>query len=173
MSVAAANQNSEDKMEPYAAPAPSAVGSAERDPVNGPPREVVWAVRLLWLDLAIVVLRFLLPLSGTIKGKPVTVHFPRHLAVLIVAFQAYLIRKISRGENWARLLFLFLTASDLIWFFWASGRSSFEASVLQSRLDIVSRAMHVMAVYLLFTRSGSTWFKRPALAQDPPSAPAD
>lgn len=172
MSVAAANQNSEDKMEPYAAPAPSAVGSAERDPVNGPPREVVWAVRLLWLDLAIAVLRFLLPFSGTMNGQPVTVHFPLHIPVLTVAFVAYLIRMISRGENWARLLYLILTAYDLIWFL-ALGRSSFEASVLQSRLDIVSRAMHVMAVYLLFARSGSTWFKRPALAQDPPTAPVD
>ena len=150
-------------MEPQAAPAPSA-------PDSDPPREVVWAVRLLWVTFAMTWLPVISPVTTTYRGQPVTVHTPVLLFSLVIGAMVYIIVMISRGKNWARMIYLFLFGWTVVLNLvspWPS--ATFIANVMSAILGLIETTVLV----LLFTRSGSTWFKRPPLRQDQPTAPAD
>lgn len=150
-------------MEPQAAPAPPV-------PDSGPPREVVWAVRLLWVTFAMTWLPVIFPATTTYRGQPMTVYSLVLLYSLVTGAMVYIIVMISRGKNWARVLYLFLFGCTVVLNLvspWPS--ATFTANVMSAILGLIETTVLV----LLFTRSGSAWFERPALAQHQPTAPAD
>jgi hypothetical protein len=65
---------------------------------------------------------------------------------------------IARGYNWARIAYLVLTvlSAAILWSTWQQliGEGSIELV-----LNAVSVALELVALFLLFTRPGSLWFR--------------
>ena len=121
------------------------------------PKQVVVAVGLLWLGLAVsipvVSLGFTHDLDADIL--PILVI----LTALAFAFSAFLNVLIYRGRNWARIVSLVL--------YLLSGLAIFipvDESVASDRLeDVLNSLVYLLeggALYLLFSMPGKLWFNQ-------------
>jgi len=75
-----------------------------------------------------------------------------------VAILAWLSFKIWKGRNWARITFLAMTALGLP-FFSSAVKSYFAASSAAGYVSLLQTALQLVALYLIFARPGSDWFK--------------
>ena len=140
--------------DPYAPPS-AEVADAVPPPKGSPPRPVAIAVRLLWLSLFLGVPSLVLVVLRSPSGTATSVGVVLQLALFALA--AYLNVCIHRGKNWARVISLIFTLIGLM--FLAFIPSPSDVSVIEWLLAVASAALDVVAMYLLFSKPGSSWFK--------------
>lgn len=136
------------------------------------PKPVTVAVALLWASLALAFLRALWQLSGPAMPDMRAAGGALFFLAAAFALWAFLVTKIGRGRNWARLTFLslFLVAG-------VSRGALFLAQVLSGNflpdpVVIVGGILNAVAVVLLFLPVSSSWF-RAVKVREAPSAPSD
>ena|SRR5277367_2271226 len=127
------------------------------------PREVDWAVRLLWISLIIELL-----------VSPLDWHYSKGAESLLgllskdlftFGFQSILISKISQGANWARITFLVLSLLGVALII---GLFSIFRPQIPSRVPLVfwlisglQIPIQAAALMLLFREPATCWFKGP------------
>jgi hypothetical protein len=126
------------------------------------PREVDWAIRLLWIMLAIALLASPLQwrlTTGVYGALGILVN-----DLFFFGINALLIWKISEGANWARITFLVLALFGIAVstaFAIGGGLSHFHIPVsiwVTSGLEILCQWS---ACVLLFSQAARYWFKGP------------
>jgi peptidoglycan/LPS O-acetylase OafA/YrhL len=136
---------------------PPAATVADIPPSDRGPRpdRVRTAVALLWASLGLGVATWVL---GMVRD-PET-HFSVFIVVftlLLLVFGAWVNAMVYWGKNWARILTLVLTLLSLLFVFVPVEGST--TSPIEDVITFVDLALCIAAVYLLFTRPGSLWFK--------------
>jgi hypothetical protein len=128
----------------------------QESPRSPPPAGVALAIRFLWISLALGIPSFLYGFSRSPGGVAFGISVVVQLA--LVGFAAYINVSIYRARNWARIVALVLTVLEVgILLF---GLTSTEEAVIEVVCNWVAAALDVAAMYLLFTRTASAWFKR-------------
>jgi hypothetical protein len=128
------------------------------EPAAGPrPRQVTWAVRLLWAEFALSILDF--ALGGYLK--PAGFNFFADLvgSVVTLPLEALVIYKIGHGRNWARHVALAaVLLSILLWYGAArEGNAGDAVTVIMGALELM---LDAVALFLIFGNPGRQWFKR-------------
>ena len=119
------------------------------------PEKVVTAVKLLYLVVAIGIIR-----TSMTVIRHVDVRSP-HLLILskmlLYAASVFLIYQVSKGKNWARWLLLAILAIA----FPLSVLPTFDAifhNPIHTLLGFLQLALYIVAMIFLFHRSSSQWF---------------
>lgn len=121
------------------------------------PSQIRTAVNLLWVSLAIGFAKSFIDMQHL--SAQASSAFTNFILVFVIAVMALLIVSISKGKNWARIIFLVLfvlgslPAVPLV-------LGEFTRSPLLGAFSIVQIAIQIFALYLLFTKPGSRWFKK-------------
>jgi len=119
------------------------------------PKQVTWAVRCFWTELALGVPELILQLSnGEIREYLVATLV---IIGVLSALQAWVIYKISIRRNWARYVALVATLLSALMTLGSSKTMSFGTQTIGSMGLLLDGA----ALFLLFTRPGKDWFKPP------------
>ncbi|MCG8606367.1 hypothetical protein MJD09_15455 [bacterium] len=117
----------------------------------------------VYLVYASVILRILGAFFTTIGQKwidePVFLTIPV-VGSLLVCFVGF---KIGRGENWARIVYLILVIWSLISF--PIFISDFSAPLIFTMIMILTLAMQVYTVIIIFTGESKKWFKKHKINQ--------
>ena len=118
------------------------------------PEKVVTAVKLLYLVVAIGIIR-----TSMTVIRHVDVRSP-HLLIfskmLLYAASVFLIYQVSKGKNWARWLLLAILAIA----FPLSVLPTFDAifhNPIHTLLGLLQLALYIVALIFLFHRSSSQW----------------
>jgi hypothetical protein len=126
------------------------------------PREVDWAVRLLWISLGI-----------TILVSPIEFHYAHgaeSLPGLLVndlfsfGIESVFIWKISQGANWARITYLVFFLISVAFTILAAifgPRTHFHFQAIIWVIGGVQILIESAALVLLFRKPGMYWFKGP------------
>ena len=121
------------------------------------PGTIGLAVKLLWVSLAVGLVRILLDFAHlSALGKAA---FTGFVLVFTLALMAWLIYKISAGKNWARITYLvlfllgFLPTLPVM-------LTEFSRSPLVAILTVVQVGLQVYALFLLFTKPVGAWFRK-------------
>lgn len=129
------------------------------------PVEVRWALKLLWLALALSVVQYLffLPVAISVLPTDPGAHGPGIFSLALpfggFAFGAYLNIKIARRKNWARIIKFVIAAASLgVQWAFSPGLTGFEYITAGA-----PPALSFAALYLLFLTSGHRWFRRTSL----------
>ena len=124
--------------------------------------EVAWAVRLLWISLAIgvigVLAQYLLEIS---IGLIVSLLISGGARYLITT---WLILRIAGGHNWARIVFLVIYIAGLGYmiFSWHSYAQWFTGEHPLYALELAAKTLlDLGAAFLLFMPRANRWFKPP------------
>jgi hypothetical protein len=139
---------------PYAPPK-SDVNLPSRRPAERP-REIVAAVRLMWLSLILVV-----PTSPyDLQTRP-WLGWVADIVLLgvIYAVSILIIVKINRGRNWARITALVLALMGVMGALIVTTTAPSEP-VWYLALSLVSMVVNGIGVYLTFRPPGSSWFRQ-------------
>lgn len=118
------------------------------------PKKVVTAIKLLYLMIAIGVIRTVMTVL-----RHVDVRSPHSLIItkiLIYAASLFLIYQISKGKNWARWLLLIIFAIA----FPLSVMPTFDAithNPVHALLGLLQLGLYIIAMVYLFQRSSSEW----------------
>ena len=143
---------------PYAPPV-----STVADPVevrSERPKEVTLAVKLLWLSffLGLISLFFQPAMNNRLQG----------VAVLIVmgisfAIWAWVISKIAKGRNWARITFLVLGILGTVFNIVATPMMMplYKAQPVSAAISLVNFVLEIYTIYLMLTAPARAWFKQP------------
>ena len=121
-----------------------------------PPAQIVWAMRMLWLSLGVSVLSlFVLPAPADVSAAAAAVGFAFQAAMLALA--TWLIVGIWRHKNWARIAYLVLFLLSLV----AMAVVTVPEGTpwAESVLNVASTLLDAVAMYLVFVKPGSDWFK--------------
>jgi hypothetical protein len=116
------------------------------------------AVALLWLSLALGIPELFLGPGRAEEGGAGTA-FVVVVALLFFAFAAFLNVKIYQGRNWARIVLLVLTVLSVVMMLFPSDESQAKGPLMQG-LYLLDVLIDVVAMYLVFAKPGSLWFKR-------------
>ena len=141
---------------PYAPPASHVSDPPDAQQLFPKPKQVRIAVGLLWLSLVVYIPTLYfeyrqLPSYGELILFTI-------LVSAILGFAAFLNVKISKGRNWARIVFLALVAISLLSYLVPDGGTRAVTSI-ESALSIIASALDVVALYLLFSWPGALWFR--------------
>jgi len=140
----------------YAPPVAEVREFAEEAPARPPrPRQVVWAVRLLWATTALSIPG----IYAELARAPSTRAMIGGLAAeaVAIAFVCFLYVGIHRGRNWARvvtLLFTILSTALVIFGPALPGRSRFDQF-----FTVLNTACDIACMILLYTSASSRFFK--------------
>lgn len=121
------------------------------------PAHVSWAVMALTSSIVVGFLASVLRLAGRVSGTAMILA----LAIVVVFFLVYgfLILKISRGRNWARIILLVLvlfgTPFAVPAYFVEIKKNFFSGA-----LSILVASLQLLGTGLLFTRNSNPWFRR-------------
>jgi len=130
------------------------------------PSQVVIAIRIMWAMLAVAGVMVVIPAAVLMLvhgGTSIFALAPSIVAVVLVALLALLIRAVSRGRNWARLLYGAL-AVLVILAICASFFSGLELALVALLLRIALIALYVFVLCLLFHPISNKWFRSPDAA---------
>jgi hypothetical protein len=146
------------KNNPYAPPT-ARVTDIESEAARVAPWQVRSAVYLLWASLALSMPSILSGIvnDGAREGRLYMIVMWVVLA-LMIAFAAWLITSIGRGRHWARIVYAALTA----WSFfsiWSGAQRQFEESWIFGVLYVITSAMDIVIIVLLFLPPSNTWFR--------------
>jgi len=126
------------------------------------PLEVLWAVRLLWISLAVgvigVLAKYLLEISIGLIVYLLISEGARYL------ISTWLILRIASGHNWARIVFLVIYVAGLGYmiFNWHSYAQWFTGEHLLYALELVAKTLlDLGAACLLLMPRANRWFKPP------------
>jgi FtsH-binding integral membrane protein len=141
---------------PYTPPQSLVVDVPEEDRLEERPSRVSTAVRLFWIELAISVFHAAWNWNSSadvvLEGVVVLVE------VATLGFEAWVIYKISRGRNWARIVAL-VSVSLAVLLFVGTFKQSFARSPTSVALGVTETVLDAIALYLLFTGPGRRWFR--------------
>ena len=115
------------------------------------PQPVVTAVYLLWVSLAVGLVKMLMYFSN-LSGMAAAA-FTSFILIFTFALIAFLIFKISAGRNWARITFLVMFIIGVL-------LGEFSRSAVVGALSAAQIGLQVYALFLLFTQPGSSWFRK-------------
>ena len=121
------------------------------------PQPVITAVNLLWASLAVGLVKMLMDFSNLSSMAPAA--FTNFILIFTFALIAFLIFKISAGRDWARITFLvmfiigILPALPIV-------LGELSRSAVVGVLSVAQIGLQVYALFLLFTRPGSSWFRK-------------
>jgi len=125
--------------------------------VHQKPKAVEIAVLVLWLTLALGLVMSVVRISHT--SLPVSSTLVYSILIISFAFSALCIYKISRGRNWARIIYLILlllgmfkTVPSLI--------LAIEHAPFSGSLSATVVAAQLVAMAFLFTGSSNGWFEQ-------------
>jgi len=128
--------------------------------VSGRPSSVLWAVRLLWVAVALgalfIAFRRLPPMSSGVSPLAV-----RAFGFLFLALWGWLIIKIATGRNWARLTWLVITALGTLSMLVSPAKLA-RLGPLEQASFTLQTTLQVMACVLLVSPRARRWFKHPA-----------
>lgn len=131
---------------------------------NPMPVQVGWAVKLLWLSLAIVAVPYWWYLLPTLVGTTPNASAMSGAAIALVSLMcgAYLNLMIARRKNWARITKLIWALVSLMTtvFIWP------RLGQFQSVKIAIAPALEFTALYLIFFTSGRLWFRHPASSKE-------
>lgn len=100
-----------------------------------------------------------LPVPGNNAPPPFGIGTMITIVVVVLAIYWFLIHKISKGSNWARILYLVFVILGLLG--WAI---NFQAAVSQGLFaliaGIINTLLGVIAMIYLFSPSARPWFKK-------------
>ncbi len=122
------------------------------------PRQVQIAVALLWLSLVLGIPEAALsnrPVDGGGAGVALVV-----VMLLLFGLVGFLNVKIYQGRNWARIVVLALTALSVVMMLFPPDEVQAEGPLLQG-FYLFDVLIEVAAMYLVFSKPGSLWFRRP------------
>jgi hypothetical protein len=142
---------------PYAPPKSNVVASHGRVEKTKP-RQVTYAVWLLWMSILLSIPTSIFEFDRTQQDRPLPETGLIVSFLLIYALEVALVLLISRGRNWARITFLALVALAIV----SASRGVFlilSYPVSQLALNAGILATELAAIYLLFTPPGSRWFR--------------
>lgn len=120
------------------------------------PRQVHIAVALLWLSLALGIPEAALGSPPSGEGGMGAVLVVSML--LVFGLVALLIVKVYQGRNWARIVVLLLTVLSVVMMLFPSDEVQVQGPLLQG-LYLFDVLIEVVAMYLVFSKPGSLWFK--------------
>jgi hypothetical protein len=127
------------------------------------PSQVVIAIQVMWAMLAIAGVVTLIPAAVVTLvhgGTSVFALVPSIVTVVIIVLLALLIRAVSSGRNWARVLYGAFAFIAIL----AVAASFFSGSGL-TLLAVLFRvgliAIYVFVLYLLFHPTSNQWFRSP------------
>jgi len=119
------------------------------------PREITLATRLLWVTLLLGVLNSMLQWSHLREVGSVGFILTVQGGTLFV--MVWLVIQISRGRNWARILFLLLFVAGIA----LEPRvvlASLTISPVGGAIALVQILMQLVSFYLLFVSPGRAWY---------------
>jgi len=125
------------------------------------PSQVVIAIRVMWTMLAIAGVMIVIPAAVVMLvhgGTSIFALVPSISAVVLIALLALLIRAVSRGRNWARLLYGALAVLAIL-AICASFFSGLKLALVAVPLRIVLIAVYVLVLCLLFHPTSNQWFR--------------
>jgi ATP-dependent Zn protease len=120
------------------------------------PSDVTRAIQLLYASIAIGFVSSIFRLASEVSGAPIAFAFIP--LILFFGLFAFLVFKISKGRNWARIAFLVIFLLGIP-FAIPIYVQELERSFLSGSLSILIALLQLMAVYLLFRRNSNSWFK--------------
>jgi hypothetical protein len=129
----------------------------ETQAVFNRPQAVTQAVNLLWASLAVGVFNFLLHFSAFRAINPGVGSLLGILGILL--HLVIFILKISEGRNWARIIYLLVLLLGMLSFLPAL-LYEFSRSPIVATLSSMQVYLQAHAMYLVFTRPGSLWFRK-------------
>jgi hypothetical protein len=122
------------------------------------PREVNWAILLMWAALVIGPIKEAMDWSHRKSLGPI--HTQVLIGVVTLLLLSYFIWEVSQGRNWARITLLVLFLLGLpSYFFYV--REEFGRSVILAALSILQALMQVTGLLLTFMAPAKDWFKKP------------
>ena len=121
------------------------------------PQPVVTAVYLLWVSLAVGLVKMLMYFSN-LSGMAAAA-FTSFILIFTFALIAFLIFKISAGRNWARITFLVMFIIGVLPTL-PIVLGEFSRSAVVGALSAAQIGLQVYALFLLFTQPGSSWFRK-------------
>jgi len=130
------------------------------------PSQVVIAIRVMWMMLAIASVMIVIPATVVMLvhgGTSVFALAPSLLAVVIITLVALLIRAVSSGRNWARMLYGALAVIAILAIA-ASFFSGSELALVAILLRIILIALYGFVLHLLFHPTSNQWFRSPDAA---------
>jgi hypothetical protein len=130
------------------------------------PSQVVIAIRIMWTMLAVAGVMIVIPAAVVMLvhgGTSIFALAPSIVVVVLIALLALLIRAVSRGRNWARLLYGAVAVSAIL-AICASLFSGLELALVALLLRIVLIALYLVVLYLLFHPTSNQWFRSPNAA---------
>jgi FtsH-binding integral membrane protein len=127
------------------------------------PKNVLLAVRLLWATIALGLMSTALYWNDKISQLPADFPMNPELFASIVlfitfSFLVWIMWQVSRGRNWARLLYLIVFLIGLPLYIPAL-LVEFDHSVGKGIFSTIITFMQLAALILLFTKEGNVWFK--------------
>jgi len=120
------------------------------------PREVVRAVQLLFAAIGLGLITAIFSLVQRVSGAPMI--FALLIVIAFFAFCYLLVRIISVGRNWARIILLVLVLLNFPFAILAD-IEALRKSILLGTLSIVIVTLQVIGTYLLFTKNSNLWFR--------------
>lgn len=121
------------------------------------PRQVGFAVALLWLSFAIGIPTWWLGAARDPEYGHEAVALV--ITALLFAFSALLNVLIYKGTNWARIVTLVFALIGAVFLLLPLDETN-PPGLLEKALYVVDLLLQVPALYLLFTAPGSLWFQR-------------
>ena len=121
------------------------------------PQPVVTAVNLLWVSLAVGLVKMLMDFSN-LSGMAAAA-FTSFILIFTFALITFLIFKISAGRNWARITFLVMFIIGVLPTL-PIVLGEFSRSAVVGALSAAQIGLQVYALFLLFTQPGSSWFRK-------------
>ena len=137
----------------YAPPTARVADTPPRDPASRP-RQVTLAVRLLWASLLLALPSFYIAMDHAPEDASNGVIIV--VQIILMALAGYLNLCIGQGRNWARIVALILTVLSLLMVFFLPTPP--DETVIEQLINGVSSVLDVVAMVLIFTQPGASWF---------------
>jgi hypothetical protein len=109
------------------------------------PQNVILAVNLLWLSIAIAAI------SSIVHQD--------YIGIFAESLEAFFAFKISSARNWARIAFSLITVSTLPFIFLHLLSDLPHRNAIAGAIGIFQFALQVIVVFLLFTKPANVWFR--------------
>jgi hypothetical protein len=129
----------------------------EQDAPATRPTTVSRAVQLLTAALVIGFIASVIRLKGQVSGMALV--FALLIVIAFFSIYFYLIRKISVGRNWARIILLVLVALGTP-FAIPAYIAEVRRSIVPGTLSIIIMILQLIATVLLYLKNSNRWFKK-------------
>jgi uncharacterized membrane protein len=145
-------------LSPYAPPASKVSDTPDPQHLFPKPMQVRIAVWLLWLLIVLALPTLYFELRQTSSyGEAL---FITIVMAALLAFAAFINVQISKGRNWARIVFLVVVVLSVGLMF-LPDEGGRPISTVESTLSGISLIVDLVVVYLLFSWPGALWFRQP------------